>query len=272
MRILVALDRYPYRVEPKRESSGNPNGELRPEHPIVEALRNYREEFLSYFPNNEDSPYDKKECGYELIEVRRGVWEELYVCRSSRKDFRVRVRFGTPAKEILAEAEEEESDLIVLGCTKRRDCGWEQDTSVPQKVVRGANCSVLVVKEEKRPNKIVCCLDHDSVSQESLEMINQMVTLHQAELAIVGLTDSKRLREEVDRKMNEILRYYTAQKIKAWVSLVDVSFLDTFIIEAAEKALIALWIGKKSLLGKFFSQDHVGRLTTIAQSSVLILR
>jgi len=172
----------------------------------------------------------------------------------------------------LAEAEDEESDLIVLGCRKGRDCGWEEDSSVPQKVAKGARCSVLVAKEEKRPNKIVCCLDHDSVSQASLEMINQMVTLHQAELAIVGLTDSKRLREEVDRKMNEILSYYTTQKIKAWVSVIDASFLDTFIMEAAEKGLIAVWIGKKSLLRKFFTQDHVEKLTTIAQSSVLILR
>jgi len=291
MRILVALDTNRYSqyvvnevaklamntwadvtllgVESKKPPS---NGTQPPRNlPIVRKLQEFREEFLGYFKDESVSPYAIKRWGYELVDRGKGLLEEMCVCKGM-KDFRVRIRFGQPTKQILTEAVEEQSDLIVVGCSKGEQCTWEQDRNAPEKIVKAAPCSVLVVKEEKKPTKIVCCLDHDSVSQESLELINQMVTLHQTDLALVGLTESEHLREEVDQKMKQILQYYTAQKIKAWVSVVDVSLLDKFIADTAEKGLIALWMGHKSLIGKFFSQDRVGKLVRSAQSSVLILR
>ncbi len=292
MRILVALDTNPYSayvvhevarlamntwadvtllgLDTRRPDLTQGICGLRKE-PIVKKLEEFREEFLSYFGDMSLSPYAKTQWTYELVERAKGLWEEMCVCKG-RKEFRVRIRFGPPAKQVLFEAEEEQSDLIVVGCSKGDRCTWAQDRNAPEKIVKGAPCSVLVVKEEKRPNKIVCCLDHDSVSQESLELINQMVTLHQADLALVGLTESDHLKEEVDHKMKQILQYYTAQKIRAWVSVVDVSMLDQFIEDATEKGLIALWMGHRSLLGKFFSQDRVGKLVRKAQSSVLVLR
>ncbi len=292
MRILVALDTNPYSAyvvhevarlamntwadvtllgvdTRKPHLTQGPSG-LRSE-PIVKKMEEFREEFLSYFADEVASPYSRTQWSYELVERGKGLWEEMCVCKG-RKEFRVRIRFGSPAKQVLAEAQEEQSDLIVVGCSKGEQCAWEQDRNAPEKIVKGAPCSVFVVKEEKRPNKIVCCLDHDSVSQESLELINQMVTLHQTDLALVGLTESDHLKEEVDRKMKEILQYYTSQKIKAWVSVVDVSLLDRFIEDAADKGLIALWMGHQSLLGKFFSQDRVEKLVRRARSSVLVLR
>ncbi|MCJ7685937.1 MAG: hypothetical protein MUO68_16775 [Desulfobacteraceae bacterium] len=65
------------------------------------------------------------------------------------------------------------------------------------------------MKEEKKGDKIVCYLDHDLVSQQSLEMINQLVTLHKAELEIIDLTRGEGLKAEVEKKMDAILRYYT---------------------------------------------------------------
>ncbi len=293
MRILVALDHQPYSayvvhevaklamntwaditllgVHPRKTNANNGPDSTR-DVPLVNVLQNLRSEFLGYFPDDDSSPYAKKEINYKFVETGKGLWEELCVCGGSRKDLSVKIRFGSPVKEVLAEAQAEQSDLIVIGCSKGEHCGWEQDKNAPEKIAKTAECSVLIVKEEKKPNKIVCCLDHDSVSQESLEMINQMVTLHNTELVIVGLTESEKLKEEVDRKMQQILQYYTAQKIKAWVSVVDASLLGDFVHEAAEKALVALWMGKKSKLGRFFSPDRVGKLVTAAQSSVLILR
>ena len=293
MRILVALDTNPYSkyvvhevaklamntwadvtllgVESRKPASSLNGAQSLLDLPIVRKLREFREEFLGYFKDESVSPYARKRWDYELVDRGKGLLEEMCVCKGM-KEFRVRIRFGQPTKQVLAEAAEEQSDLIVLGCSKGEQCTWEQDRNAPEKIVKGAPCSVLVVKEEKKPNKIVCCLDHDSVSQESLELMNQMVTLHQTDLTLVGLTESDHLKEEVDRKMKQILQYYTAQKIKAWVSVVDVSMLDRFVADAAEKGLIALWMGQRSLIGKFFSQDRVRKLVRGAQSSVLILR
>ena len=293
MRILVALDQHSYSlpalseaarlamntwadvtllgVGPKTPSRVRQSLKSPTRHPLVKALRQYREAFLSQFQEGE-SPYTLRDGGYELIEVKKGIWEELYVCRGARKDLRVRMRLGNPVKEILAQSQEEGSDLVVLGCDREKDCLWKDVDSVPQKVANEASCSVLVAKEAKKIKKVVCCLDHDRVSQQSLEMINQMVTIHHAELDIVGLTEKMGLPAEVEKKMGWILSYYMARQIKPWIELVELSSLESFISQEAQWGLIALWMGKKSILEKVLPRGKVNKLIKASKSSVVILR
>lgn len=293
MRILVAVDQHHYSaraarevtrlamntwadvtllgVQPKTPSRTLQSVDSPAQFPLAKTLAKYREDFLSQF-QEEESPYILRECGYELMEVKKGIWEELYVCRSSKKDLRVRMRLGNPVKEILAQCHQEGSDLVVLGCDREKGCLWKDVGSVPQRVANDAPCSVLVVKEQKKIKKVVCCLDHDRVSQESLEMINQMVTIHKAELDIVGLTEGDALGAVVEKRMDWILKYYRARQIKPWIELVELSSLEAFISQEARWGLMALWMGKKSILEKVFPRGKVDTLVRASESSVLILR
>jgi len=56
------------------------------------------------------------------------------------------VRFGHPADEILAAAQEQDADLIVVGARGRTRAGPFRMGDVAQKVVKYASCSVLVVR------------------------------------------------------------------------------------------------------------------------------
>ncbi len=297
MRILVAVDRHPYsahtvrqvvrlaantwadvtllglqsKMASKERGSGAASPEWHLDDPLPRALSDYRESFLDHFKEG-DCPYIQREFGYELIELRKGVWEELYVAKSAKKSLKARIRVGNPVRGILREAQEEESDLIMLGCNTKRGCEWEEGISVPQKVANEAACSVLVVKEEKRIERIVCCLDHNRVSQQSLEMINQLVTLYQARLLIVGLAEGGNLRTDVERGIDSILRYYTSRKTDPWIELVELSSLDAFVSQEARRGLIALSLGKKSILEKVFPRGKVNRLIKASNASVLILR
>jgi nucleotide-binding universal stress UspA family protein len=238
---------------------------------VFKVLHNYRELFLTQFQESA-SPYDTKRCGYEFIRLANGTWEELYLCRSSMKDLRVRLRTGNLAKAILAEAGEEESDLIVLGCDQERGCSWKGDAALPKKVVNSAHCSALVVTARKKIREILCCLDQESVSQETLEMVNQMVTIHKAKLKIVGLSKGKGLEPDVDKSMQLILDYYLAREITPHLSIVDTSQLESFLAQETEQSLISLVMGKRSLLSKILSKKKVDRLVETSRSSVLILR
>jgi nucleotide-binding universal stress UspA family protein len=298
MRILAAVDRHPYsalaiaeaaklakntwanvtllgvdaKSLPRGErSAGNHTGSDMAHHPLIETLRHYREEFLKYFKGG-DSPYAGQEFDYEVVEMKKGIWEELRVCRAGKKDLRVRMRLGNPLKEILSESLEKESDLIVLGCDKEKKCVWERAGNIPEKVANEAGCSVMVVKGEKKIRQVVCCLDHAQVSQASLELISQMVTLHQATLDIVGLTEKESLKAEVERKMDWILKYYAARQIKPWIKLVDENHLEAFVSQEARRSLVALWMGEKSALGRIFPRGKVEKLVKAAASSILILR
>lgn len=238
---------------------------------LSDTLFTYRENFLDYF-TEEECPYARDNFSKKLEEIRKGVWEEKGSSRDGKKNLRLRLRSGNPVKEILAEANEEESDLIVLGCDSTNGCAWEDAVAAPQKVANHAACSVLVVKKKEKVRRIVCCLDHDRTSQESLEMINQMVTLYGARLTIVGLTENESLKEDVEKKLENILRYYLAKNIEPWIELVELSSLDSYISQGDNSRLMALWMGKKSIIEKVLPRSKVNKLIKGSESSVLILR
>ena len=293
MRILVAVDQHPYSahvvkdvaklagntwadvtllgVGSKAMDIGRSLNRAGIKNPLTEKLKKYRRSFLDQF-EKEESPYEKSRCSYEFIEVKRGIWEELYICRGVRKDLKIMLRSGTPVKEILAQIQEDDSDLVAMGCYKEGDCQWEGEINLPQKVANNATCSVLVVKEEKQISKIVCCLDQENISQKSIEMINQMVTLYQTELEIVGLTDRTKLRPKVEKNLEAILKYYNTRQIKAWIKLVESGSLDTFISQEARRSMMALWLGGQSIFTKIFPRGKVDKLIQGSKSSVLLLR
>ena len=72
-------------------------------------------------------------------------------------------------------------------------------------------------------------------SINSLEIINQMVTLYQADLEIVGVSTADGLSGEVDRKMSQILRYYTKNGITALVRSVSQSSLEAFAAQTSRE-------------------------------------
>lgn len=238
---------------------------------VPEALFALQKRFLSHFDQN-DCPYTRAEPFQGLIEQKKGIYEAPINPGRARKKLAIRLRIGSPGKEILAEARETESDLIVLGCDHTNGCGWQSGVSVPRKVATDAACSVLVVKKKKKVKRIMCCLDHDRVSQPSLEMINQMVTLHGAQLTIVGLAESLSLKSEVEHKMDNILRYYQARHIEPWIELVELGALERFIAQESRWGLMALWMGKQSILEKALPRSKVNKLIKGGDASVLILR
>ncbi|MBW1982343.1 MAG: universal stress protein [Deltaproteobacteria bacterium] len=290
MRILCAVDENPYSEQAVRETARlamntwanvtilgvHPDSHIvakTGEHDagIFQTLRRFREVFLSYF-QEPGSPYNTERCGYRFVPMSNTVLEDLYVCESSRKELKVRLRAGNMVRAILAEAADGASDLVVIGCDHKHGCGWATDSSLPRKVVNGAPCSALVVSSEQEITEVICCLDQESVSQASLEMINQMVTTYQARLKIVGLSKGMALQAEVDKSMHFILEYYVARDLKPLISMVDPTQLESFIAQENQQALMALVMGQRSTLAKIFSRKKVDKLVQANRSSVLILR
>jgi nucleotide-binding universal stress UspA family protein len=235
------------------------------------ALTRYRETFLNSW-EGEDSPYALTNWQYEWTPVKEGVMEEKLVCRGNKKDFKVRLRVGNVAAGILAEAREEGGDLIVLGCSRGADCQWSGAPGVPQKVAADADCSVLLVKEEQPITRILACLDQTHVSQSSLEILNQMVTIHGAQLEVIGLNPEGGLKKEVYTRLIEVGDYYQERGVKVATRITEIADFENFITREAKQDLLALWMGKKSLLERFFPRDWVGRFVAKAQTSVLVMR
>ncbi len=226
MQILFAADEQPYSAYALKEVTRlalntwadvtilgvapglDPEAGPEPEQPLVQALERYREAFLQGAEEGGLAPYKASNFRQEWVPLRGGRWEEMLVARGAKKDLKVVLRTGTEAAEIMAEAREAESDLIVLGCSKGEQCLWGGRNPVPQRVVNDADCSVLLVKEEQPVTRIIACLDQSYISQDSLEMINQVATLYGAELELIGLGSEGALKKDVYRRLIEIGDYY----------------------------------------------------------------
>ncbi len=235
------------------------------------ALNRYRETFLNSW-EGEDSPYAMTNWQYEWYPVKEGFLEERLVCKSGKKDFRVHLRTGNPTAAIMNEARGEGSDLIVLGCTGGGQCLWAGTPGVPQRVASEAECSVLLVKEEQPINRILACLDQTYISQASLEILNQMVTIHNAELEVIGVNPEGGLKKEVYTRLIEVGDYYQDRGIKITTGITEIADLEASIASDGKQDLLALWMGKKSILSRFFPREWVGRLVAQGQTSVLVMR
>ncbi len=288
MKILFAGDEYPYSSYALNEAvrlamntwadvtlmavaTSEDAAQMGEDHILAQALHGYRETFLAA-AGGEDSPYAVGPPRYEWISLGGGRWEELLVTRGAKRDVKVRLRIGGVAQEILAEAQSEESDLIVLGCTKGKQCVWQDAAPLPQRVVNEADCSVLLVKEEQPFNRILACLDQSYISQDSLEMINQMATLHGSQLELIGLSQEGTMKKDVYRRLIEIGDYYEDRQIKVTTRLTEIAEFENFIDKELQQDLLALWMGKKSLLDRFYPRDWAGRFVSKCQTSVLVMR
>ena len=226
--------------------------------PIDDKLEAYHKKILARF-DPATSPY--RQTGSDG-NTETGIQKQIIS----------RVRKGNPSREILEEAKEAECDLLVIGCSTQESYTWKSAGDIPLKVARDAACSVLVIKENTTIKKVLCCLDHDNISQKSLEMVNQMITLFHADLDIVVLTDDEDVQEKIEKKLSWLIDYYSARDIFPCIELVKLKSLESFVSQQARWGLMAMWMGNKSILERVFPSNKVSRLLKANESSVLLLR
>ncbi len=236
----------------------------------ADMLRRYWKIFMDHCPA--DAPYFEESVEFYLAEVKDRTFEEVKIIRSRRKDLKLRLRQGPPADNLIKEAKEDGHDLIIIGCGKGEGCTWKNPGNVPQRVVDESGCSVMVVKEDREIKNISCYLDEDNVSQESLEMVNQLATMHAAGLSLVGLTRDLGIRYDVDQQLWRTQEYFSSRGIETFVQLKEVSELDRLLVSDDAPDLAALWMGKKSLLNRFTPKGWSGEMVRNSPCSVVILR
>jgi hypothetical protein len=239
--------------------------------PRVQALSRYREAFFNAL-GGADSPYCMDQWAHHWIPLRNGSWQEIKVSGGAKKDVDVRIRVGGADAEILSEAEKDGSDLIVLGCGKDGHCEWEASAATPKRIAANAAASVLLVKSETPIRRILACIDQISVSQESLEMVNQLISIHQAQLELIGLTQDGAAKSEAYTRLIQIGDYYSDKGISVNARLAEQSKFEEVISTNTGQDLLAFWMGKKSLLTRLFPRDWVERFVGVCRSSVLVLR
>lgn len=241
----------------------------KPSDVLVSSLFKYQQDVYSHFSTGE-LPYIEFSSN-EWQEMKKGDWS---ISSKGIKEFNMRIRSGSVAKQTIATAKEIECDLIILGCSGKFGCEWDGEMNVPLRIAEDALCSVLVIKQARNTNQIVSILDQSVVNQNSLEMVNQLVTLYDAGLKIVGVQEKKAgKKDELEARMVTLLRYYNDREISAWVKLIDSEDVKNYVTDSSREAIVALWMGgRQSLIKKLFSRSMVDKLLETTKSSLMILR
>jgi len=237
-----------------------------PTETLTKALAETRGLFLG-----DDSPYGRRGGGAALRSEGEGLWTMEGSGENGRKPLRILVRRGDALRVVSEQVRRDGTDFVILGASAEA-AHWDGDPRFPQRVVSSVPCSSLVIKSDTETKTLVCCLDQAAVSQESLEIINQLVTVYGAELKIVGVVGAKGLRGGLEARMMEVLRYYAERDVRAWVRLVDEAELDAFAREASRTGGLGLWLGERSIIRRIFSKDRLDPLIAASRSSVLVLK
>jgi len=225
-------------------------------------LLNYRKTILDSFPAESSGPYNGKNIN---------TWERAAdgsvtakTC-TGQKRLELLLTKGVLDRELVKVGQRQAIDLLVFGEAMHID-------SLLYTAATEAAYSVLVVKGAGDPGQIVCCLDHEHVTHKSLEMINQLVTLYNADLKIVGFANSGEERAWIESRLEQLLNYYSNLQLTPWLEVVDGSIMPQFIFQEAKKNMVAIWVEKSSFFTRLFPQEKLTELIIGSHTSVLLLR
>ncbi len=282
MKILVALDVNTYSSKIVKDVArlaqntladlvflGVQNGTDELDQTLLSTLMRYQQDIYSYFGRDE-LPYAEI-SSEKWSKTGKGDWS---VSSKGMKEFTLRILAGTISKQVVQAATDMECDLVILGCSKEFGCEWDGEMNVPLRIAEDSPCSVLVIKQSRKSDQIVSILDQSVVNQDALEMVNQIVTINDAGLKIVGVKDKNEDKEsEIEKRMVELLTYYNEREVHAWVKLINSENVKEYVTNASREAIVALWMGgKQSLIKRLFSKSMIDQLLETSKSSVFILR
>ena len=139
-------------------------------HVVSHAIRHLPMEFAQQVPES----IRKEMEGWFLQRGKQALEEAKRLFAGNAQLDSMLVEFANPAETILKVAREKKSDIIVIG--NRGTGEIEEFTlgSVADKVLRYAECTVLIVKRGTAVSKILVAVDGSKHAQKALEYAVQL--------------------------------------------------------------------------------------------------
>ena len=151
--------------------------------------------------------------------LREGIWDLGRQVMDTKKELKMHLRSGIPDVQIIAEAIEEEVDLVIVGAgTQEPDLTVRQQ--LPLAVALSAPCSTLVIKDVSEVENIIIGVEKSNLSQSAREMVSQMLTLFKAPAAMYPLPSSQAGEPILSSEMDKLVKIFKAHDLQS-VSATD---------------------------------------------------
>jgi len=181
-------------------------------HVVPDAIKHVPIEFVQQVP---DSVREEME-GWFLQRGKQALEEakRLFTTENAQLDIML-VKFANPAEAILKVAKEKKSDIIVIG--NRGTGEIEEFTlgSVAEKVLRHAECTVLILKRGTAISKILVAIDGSKHAQKALEYAVQLALKYNASVTLINVAQTvyPYLKADAARSIGELIVSEAARQV-----------------------------------------------------------
>ena len=181
-------------------------------HVVSHAIRHLPMEFAQQVPDS----IRKEMEGWFLQRGKQALEEAKRLFAGNAQLDSMLVEFANPAETILKVAREKKSDIIVIG--NRGTGEIEEFTlgSVADKVLRYAECTVLIVKRGTAISKILVAVDGSKHAQKALEYAVQLALKYNASVTLINVAQTvyPYLKADAAKSIGELIVSEAARQVK----------------------------------------------------------
>ena len=177
-------------------------------------------------------------------------------------------RHGKPFHEIIAQAEEDKAELIVVGSHGSSGYKKEKIGSNAFKIMENTPCPVLIIREDfnfdKKLDKIILPLDSSEATRQKVPYAANMAKIFGSGVFVLGIYTSKMdaIRKSVNRYVSQTKDFLAKEGVPCNVEFLDAENLTTATLSYAESIqadlIIIMTEQEKTLMnifiGSFASQ------------------
>lgn len=278
-KLLVSVDGSPYSVQAEELAANlakNFDSRVTLLHVVPHEIRHQEPRYYDNIPGNLrdeiESSYVQK--GSMVIQQAKSLFDQ-----EGMKAETILEEFADPAETIVQVAKEKKIDAVILGNRGTSEVREFALGGVAEKVVRYADCPVLIVKKKTSFSKILVAVDGSKLAQKALRYGAELVQKYSGQLTLINVAQTMlpQVRAETVKGIAERIVSEAESQAKGVKvdKRVELGHPAKTILDVAKKGnydLIALGSRGLNPVSRFFLgsvSDHVARQS---ECTVLIVR
>lgn len=278
-KLLVSVDGSPYSVQAEELAANlakNFSSKVTLLHVVPHEIRHQQPHYYDNIPGNLreelESSYVQK--GSLVVQQAKALFDQ-----EGMKAETILEEFADPAETIVQVAKEKKSDAVILGNRGTSEVREFALGGVAEKVVRYADCPVLIVKKKTSFSKILVAVDGSKLSQKALRYAAELGQKYGGQLTLLNVAQTMlpQVRAETVKSVGERIVSEAESQVKDVKvdKKVELGHPAKMILDFAKKGnydLIALGSRGLSPVSRVFLgsvSDHVARQS---ECTVLIVR
>jgi len=205
-----------------------------------------------------------------LIQVGDGVFEVGKVRLGSDTGAHLRTRIGVPQEEILAELEDGQYDLVMLGAHRIAGCPWSEVEHGPLYVSQRAQCPVMVIgKQFAEGEPLLMCVGEEDPAEPTLELVSIIATRMKSAITVLTVLRKEDRSFQFSPEVSAMMDAWSASSLKVTPKVIAGDPVSVVLDVAPNYGLTVCSPGgkpKKGRLGK------VTKSVLCSQANLLVAR